>query len=185
MAGRRQRSRGSRDGLRRQSVRFLRVGGLDDHQPVDLDDGTITYVRDHDRLFLFGDSTGVQDGKALATELMRRAAISLAVHNWSGRPTRPAVDALENWADHVRPAAADPDGHTGTNEIFDPPMFAAQADRTMKIVGPNRNVIWVNTQISRTAKSATIQVADQRNSAGIDSQIHDADKKYPNLRVVR
>jgi hypothetical protein len=55
----------------------------------------------------------------------------------------------------------------------------------MKIAGPNRMVIWVNTQISRTAKSAAIQVADQRNSAWINSQIHDADKKYPNLRIVR
>jgi hypothetical protein len=144
---------------------------------------TITYVRDHDGVFMFGDSIAVQDGKALATKLLNRG-ISLAVHNWSGRPTRPAVDALENWAIKYglprRILMA-----TGTNDIFNPPVFAAQVDRTMKIVGSNRTVIWVNTQISRTAKSAAIQVADQRNSAWINSQIHDADKKYPNLRIVR
>ncbi|MET9314802.1 hypothetical protein ABZX12_23555 [Kribbella sp. NPDC003505] len=144
---------------------------------------TITYVRDHDGVFMFGDSIAVQDGKALATKLLNRG-ISLAVHNWSGRPTRPAVDALENWAIKYglprRILMA-----TGTNDIFNPPVFAAQVDRTMKIVGSNRTVIWVNTQISRTAKSAAIQVADQRNSAWINSQIHDADKKYANLRIVR
>ncbi|MEV0288530.1 MULTISPECIES: hypothetical protein [unclassified Kribbella] len=145
---------------------------------------TIAYVRDHDGVYMFGDSIAVQDGKALATKLMSRTGSSLAVHNWSGRPTAPAVDALENWAVKYglprRILMA-----TGTNDIFNPPVFAAQVDRAMKIAGPNRTVVWVNTQISRTAKSAAIQVADQRNSAWINSQIHDADKKYPNLRIVR
>ncbi|MEU4290929.1 hypothetical protein AB0E63_22105 [Kribbella sp. NPDC026596] len=145
---------------------------------------TIAYARDHDGIYMFGDSIAVQDGKALATKLASRAGVSLAVHNWSGRPTAPAVDALENWATKYglprRILMA-----TGTNDIFNPPVFAAQVDRTMKIVGPNRMVVWVNTQISRTAMSAAVQVADQRNSAWINSQIHDADKKYPNLRIVR
>ncbi|TQJ12130.1 hypothetical protein FB475_5058 [Kribbella jejuensis] len=144
---------------------------------------TITYVRDHDGVCMFGDSIAVQDGKALASKLLSRG-ISLAVHNWSGRPTTPAVDALENWAIKYglprRILMA-----TGTNDIFNPPVFAAQIDRTMRIVGSNRKVVWVNTQISRTAKSAAIQVADQRNSAWINSQIHDAEKKYPNLDIVR
>jgi hypothetical protein len=144
---------------------------------------TITYVRDHDGVYMFGDSIAVQDGKALATTLAT-SGVTLAVHNWSGRPTLPAVDALESWAikyglpNRILMA-------TGTNDIFNPPVFAAQVDRTMKIVGPNRTVIWVNTQISRTTKSAAVQVADQRNSAWINSQLHDADKKYPNLRLVR
>ncbi|MEU8224678.1 hypothetical protein [Kribbella sp. NPDC048915] len=144
---------------------------------------TITYVRDHNGVCMFGDSIAVQDGKALATKLSSHG-ITLAVHNWSGRPTAPAVDALENWAVKYglprRILMA-----TGTNDIFNPPVFAAQVDRAMKIAGANRTVIWVNTQISRTAKSAAIQVADQRNSAWINSQLHDADKKYPNLKIVR
>ncbi|HZX02651.1 hypothetical protein [Kribbella sp.] len=143
----------------------------------------ITYVRDHDGVCMFGDSIAVQDGKALATKLLNRG-ISLAVHNWSGRPTAPAVDALENWALKYglprRILMA-----TGTNDVFNPPVFAAQVDRAMRIVGSNRKVVWVNTQISRTAKSAAVQVADQRNSAWINSQLHDAEKKYPNLDIVR
>ncbi|HEY3509093.1 MULTISPECIES: hypothetical protein [Kribbella] len=144
---------------------------------------TVAYVRDHDGVCMFGDSIAVQDGKALASKLLGRG-ISLAVHNWSGRPTMPAVDALENWALKYglprRILMA-----TGTNDIFNPPVFAAQVDRTMRIVGSNRKVVWVNTQISRVAKSAAIQVADQRNSAWINSQLHDAEKKYPNLDLVR
>lgn len=147
-------------------------------------EATITYVRDHDGVYMFGDSIAVQDGKALATRLLSRTGKTLAVHNWSGRPTAPAVDALQSWAAKYglprRILMA-----TGTNDIFNPPAFAAQVDRTMKIAGPQRTVIWVNTQIARTAKSATVQLADQRNSAWVNSQLSDAQKKYPNLHIVR
>ena len=147
-------------------------------------EATITYVRDHDGVYMFGDSIAVQDGKALATRLLSRSGASLAVNNWSGRPTAPAVDALQSWASRYglprRILMA-----TGTNDIFNPPAFAAQVDRTMNIVGPHRTVVWVNTQIARTTKSATVQLADQRNSAWVNSQLSDAQKKYPNLRIVR
>ncbi|WP_405067346.1 hypothetical protein OG558_37890 [Kribbella sp. NBC_01510] len=147
-------------------------------------EATITYVRDHDGVYMFGDSIAVQDGKALATRLLSRSGASLAVNNWSGRPTAPAVDALQSWASRYglprRILMA-----TGTNDIFNPPAFAAQVDRTMNIVGSHRTVVWVNTQIARTTKSATVQLADQRNSAWVNSQLSDAQKKYPNLRIVR
>jgi hypothetical protein len=74
---------------------------------------------------------------------------------------------------------------TGTNDMFNPPVFAAQVDRTMRIAGSQRTVFWVNTQIARTAKSAAVQLADQRNSAWVNSQLSDAQKKYPNLRIIR
>jgi len=147
-------------------------------------EATIKYVRDNDGVYMFGDSISVQDGKSLATQLISRSGKSLAVHNWSGRPTAPAVDALQSWAVKYglprRILMA-----TGTNDVFNPPVFAAQVDRAMKIVGSQRTVVWVNTQIARTAKSATVQLADQRNSAWVNSQLSDAQKKYPNLRIVR
>jgi hypothetical protein len=145
---------------------------------------TIAYVRDNDGVCMFGDSISVQDGKPLATLLKERTGATLAVHNWSGRPTDPAVDALENWALKYRLPRRILMA-TGTNDIFNPPVFAAQVDRTMQIAGPNRTVIWVNTQIARTAKPASVQLADQRNSAWINLQLSDAQKKYPNLRIVR
>lgn len=145
---------------------------------------TIAYVRDNDGVYMFGDSIAFQDGKALAIKLKERTGASLAVHNWSGRPTTPAVDALENWALKYRMPRRILMA-TGTNDIFNPPVFAAQVDRAMKIAGPTRTVIWVNTQIARTGQPASVQLADQRNSAWVNSQLSDAQKKYPNLRIVR
>ncbi|GAA1598702.1 hypothetical protein GCM10009804_64070 [Kribbella hippodromi] len=147
-------------------------------------EATITYVRDNDGVYMFGDSISVQDGKALASQLIARTGKTIAVHNWSGRPTAPAVDALQNWAVRYgmprRILMA-----TGSNDIFNPPVFAAQVDRTMRIVGSRREVVWVNVQCARTAKAAAVQLADQRNSAWINSQLLDAEKKYSNLTVVR
>ncbi|WP_241994937.1 hypothetical protein [Kribbella sp. VKM Ac-2568] len=136
-----------------------------------------------DGVFMFGDSIAVQDGKSLAIRLAGRTGDSLAVHNWSGRPTTQAVDALQDWATKYgmprRILMA-----TGTNDVFNPPVVTAQINRTMSIVGPNRTVVWVNTQMCRTARTAAMQIADQRNSAWINLQLADAQRRYPNLRIV-
>jgi hypothetical protein len=147
---------------------------------------TLTQIRPvlaNDGLFMFGDSISVQDGYSLAQRLLDRTGDQLAVHNWSGRPTAPAVDALAEWAQAYglprRILMA-----TGSNDIFTPPVFAAQVDRTMSIVGPTRTVIWVNVQVARTSQSAAVQLADQRNSGWINLQLADAQKRHPNLRIV-
>jgi hypothetical protein len=144
----------------------------------------INPVLANDGLFMFGDSIAVQDGYLLAQRLLSRTGDQLAVHNWNGRPTAPAVDALAQWASAYglpsRILMA-----TGSNDIFTPPVFAAQVDRTMSIVGPARKVFWVNTQVVRTSQTATVQLADQRNSAWINLQLADAQKRHPNLRIVR
>lgn len=148
---------------------------------------TLTQIRpvlDSNGLFMFGDSISVQDGYSLALRLQSRTGDQLAVHNWSGRPTAPAVDALAQWSS----AYGLPDRilmATGSNDIFTPPVFAAEVDRTMGIVGPTRTVFWVNTQVVRTSQSAAVQLADQRNSAWINLQLADAQKRHPNLRIVR
>ena len=135
-------------------------------------------------VFMFGDSIAVQDGKTLATRLIGRDGSQLAVHNWSGRPTSGAVDAMAQWATAYgltrRILMA-----TGSNDIFDPPRFAAQVDRAMKLAGSNRYVYWVNVHATRWSKTAAIQMADQRNSAWVNLQLSDAQKKYPNLRIIR
>jgi hypothetical protein len=150
-------------------------------------EAAIRNVLAKDGVFMFGDSIAVQDGKSLAIRLAGRTTDPLAVHNWSGRPTTDAVDALQKWAETYglprRILMA-----TGTNDIFNPPVFAAQVDRTMSIAGPDRLVIWVNVHIARTTSTgqpAPTQVADQRNSAWINLQLADAQKRHPNLRIVR
>lgn len=148
---------------------------------------TLTQIRpvlDTDGLFMFGDSISVQDGYSLAQRLVDRTGDVIAVHNWSGRPTAPAVDALAQWAQSYglprRILMA-----TGSNDIFTPLVFAAQVDRVMGIVGPGRTVYWVNVQVARTGQAAAVQLADQRNSAWINLQLTDAQPRHPNLRIIR
>ncbi|GAA1604172.1 MULTISPECIES: hypothetical protein [Kribbella] len=141
-------------------------------------------TRQTNGVFMFGDSISVQDGKALAIRLLNRNGTQLAVNNWSSRPSSGAVDALQ--------AAASAYGlprrilmASGSNDIFDPPKFRAQVDRAMSIAGRDRTVFWVDIQVVRRSVTATVQQADQRNSAWLNMQLYDAQTKYPNLRIIR
>ncbi|MEV4313152.1 hypothetical protein [Actinocrispum sp. NPDC049592] len=144
---------------------------------------TIRQVRDTDGLYMFGDSISVQDGYALAVRLKARTGDLLAVHNWSGRPTAPAVDALQDWATTYgmpkRILMA-----TGSNDIFAPPVMAAQIDRVMSIAGSTRTVYWVNVQVARTSVTDAVRLADQRNSAWVNLQLADAQARHANLRII-
>lgn len=144
----------------------------------------IQRTRETNGVYMFGDSISIQDGKSLATRLLGRDGSQLAVHNWSSRPTSGAVDALQQWATAYglprRILMA-----SGSNDIFDPPKFAAQVDRAMSIVGDSRTLYWVNLQVVRKAQTAAVQLADQRNSSWLNMQLYDAQEKYPNLRVIR
>ncbi|MET9269640.1 hypothetical protein [Kribbella sp. NPDC003557] len=146
-------------------------------------EGQIRRTRETDGVFMFGDSIGVQDGPALARQL-NQLGITIAVHNWAGRPVTPAVDALDTWAQEYglphRILMS-----VGSNDIFTPPAVEAQVDRTMSIVGDERIVYWVNVQAARTAHGPDVKVADQRNSAWINLQLADAQRRYDNLRIVR
>ncbi|WP_329003794.1 hypothetical protein OHA18_10640 [Kribbella sp. NBC_00709] len=141
-------------------------------------------VLETDGVYMFGDSISVQDGKSLATRLLGRDGSQMAVNNWSSRPTSGAVDALQQWAAAYglprRILMA-----SGSNDIFDPPKFAAQLDRAMSIAGRNRTVYWVNIQAVRKSVGATMQLADQRNSSWLNMQMYDVQEKYPNLRIIR
>jgi hypothetical protein len=144
----------------------------------------IQRTRETNGVFMFGDSISVQDGKALAIRLLNRDGSQMAVHNWASRPTSGAVDALQHWAATYglprRILMA-----SGSNDIFDPPKFAAQVDRAMSIVGQTRTLYWVNLQVVRKAVTAPVQLADQRNSSWLNMQLYDAQEKYPNLRIIR
>ncbi|WP_238173407.1 hypothetical protein [Kribbella speibonae] len=144
----------------------------------------IQHTKAANGVFMFGDSISVQDGKALAIRLQNRDGSPLAVHNWSSRPTSGAVDALQQWASTYglprRILMA-----SGSNDIFDPPKFAAQVARAISIVGPNRTLYWVNIQVVRKSVTSTVQLADQRNSSWLNMQLYDQQEKYANLRIIR
>lgn len=146
-------------------------------------DATIRAVCSSNGVVMFGDSIANQDAYLLATRLHETDDL-LAVDNWNGRPTTPAVTALADWNSRFtlpkRILMA-----TGTNDIFNPPVFAAQVDRTMAIAGASRIVIWVNAQACRPNKTEpAVPIADQRNSGWINLQLADAQKRHPNLRIV-
>jgi hypothetical protein len=143
----------------------------------------IRETRESDGVFMFGDSIGVQDGPSLAKQLSGYG-ISIAVHNWAGRPVTPAVDALDTWAqDYGLPHRILMS--VGSNDIFTPPAVAAQVERTMQIVGEERTVFWVNIQAARTAHGPGVQVSDQRNSAWINLQLAEVQRRHENLRIVQ
>ncbi|MGZ0150397.1 hypothetical protein ACXJJ3_25290 [Kribbella sp. WER1] len=136
-----------------------------------------------DGIFMFGDSIAVQDSSALERLLANRGGDSIAAHDWSGQPTSAAVDALEDWSRSYglpqRIVMA-----VGTNDIFDPPAFAAQVERAMRIAGPNRTVYWVNVYVNRTKQPASVRDADLSNSAWINQQLDQAALLHSNLRIV-
>lgn len=137
---------------------------------------------DRDGIYLFGDSITVATARGLAESLLADG-ITTAVNAWSGRPTTPAVDALEAWvADYGAPRRLVM--ALGTNDIFDPSVMAAQIERVMGIVGPQRTVIWPTVQASRSRQPTSVQVADQRNSGWVNAQIVEASGRHPNLQVV-
>lgn len=146
-------------------------------------DEQIRRVRREDGIVMFGDSISVQDGESLAKLLTSTTGDLLATNNWSGRPTGPAVDALQQWSDDFglprRILIC-----LGSNDIFEPSGFVAQVDRVMRIAGPNRTVFWVNVYVARTKQPADVRAADQANSELINAQLAAARQRYPNLRIV-
>ncbi|MFF0339701.1 hypothetical protein [Kribbella sp. NPDC004875] len=136
-----------------------------------------------DGVVLFGDSIAVQDGGALGRLLGRQLGTSFAEYTWAGQPTASAVGELAAWARTYglprRIVMA-----VGSNDIFDPPGFAAQVERALRIAGPRRTVFWVDVQVSRTDEPAAVQLADQRNSEWINLQLEQARAAHPNLRIV-
>lgn len=137
-----------------------------------------------DGIFMFGDSIAVQDSSALERMLANRTGDSIAFHDWSGQPTSAAVDALEQWSrDYGLPRRIVM--AVGTNDIFDPPAFAAQVERALRIAGPDRTVYWVNVYASRTKQPAAVREADLANSAWINQHLDEAAARHPNLKIIR
>lgn len=147
--------------------------------PEDQIRDTLTF----DGIFLFGDSIAVQDSAALERRLADSTGDSIAFHDWSGQPTSAAVDALEEWSRNYglprRIVMA-----VGTNDIFDPPAFAAQVERAMKLAGPDRTVYWVNVYVSRTKQPPAVRDADLANSAWVNQELNEAALNHPNLRII-
>ncbi|MEV0283928.1 MULTISPECIES: hypothetical protein [unclassified Kribbella] len=159
------------------------LGPWQAHAKVISSAAQIRHVVATDGVDLFGDSIAVQDGGALGHLLAQRDGTTFAEHSWSGEPASAAVDALAVWKQQFglphRIVMA-----VGSNDIFDPPAFAAQVDRALQLAGPSRTVYWVDVQVRRTDEPSAIQAADQRNSTWINLQLEQAAVRHSNLRIV-
>lgn len=87
---------------------------------------------------------------------------------WSGRPTEPTVTKVLTYSrvnSVVNPFKVVVMG-TGTNDIMNPPVMAAQIER-MKAAGAKK-LIWGSVYASRSGTYS----ADLRNSGWVNNQIH-------------
>lgn len=142
---------------------------------------TIQQVNRANGLYMSGDSISVSTARQLA-EMLRPTGDLIAVDNWSGRPTVPAVSNMSTWIKTYGP-------HrmlmaTGTNDIFNPSVMTSQIDKMMSTVGPNHTVYWVSVHCSRWNYSTAIQQADLRNSKLVNDQLYRAAARYPNLKII-
>lgn len=113
---------------------------------------------------IIGDSITTGGWTTLRDNLAAKGK-TLAVNYWSGRPTTPAVDfALSLTTPPPILIMA-----TGTNDIFDPTVMAAQVARLRAGMPATTQIYWVDVQAAR----ATTAVADQRNSGWINGQIRE------------
>lgn len=104
---------------------------------------------------IIGDSI-VTGGWTTLRDNLALKGKTLAVNYYSGRPTAPAVDfALSLTTPPPILIMA-----TGTNDIFDPTVMAAQIARLRAGMPATTQIYWVDVQAARSATAT----ADQRNT---------------------
>jgi hypothetical protein len=142
----------------------------------------ISQVDNADGIYMAGDSISVTTSRELAAILLPSHNL-LAVNEWSGRDTAPAVTAIEamvkTFGRSHRILMA-----TGSNDIFAPEVMSGQIDRLMRIAGPNRKVFWITIYVSRWRYPPAVQLADRQNTTLVNKQIYAAKSRWPNLVII-
>ncbi|QQS02349.1 MAG: hypothetical protein IPK37_08600 [Austwickia sp.] len=130
-----------------------------------------------------GDSIATFVVRDLVADLRRTSGDECVYDTWPGRATEGTANALlEIKRKHGLPPRVIV--MSGTNDIFNPPLFERQMNRLIDGIGPGREIIWVNTFDSRrptTEQSA----ADERNTAWINSVLQAKAARTPALHLVR
>jgi hypothetical protein len=117
---------------------------------------------------LIGDSITTRCYRSLLP-LVARQGESLAVNYWSGRPTAPTVDWLVARPTLPRVLLV----QSGSNDIFDPRPVSAQVARLKARLPAGTTLLWIDVQVARTRYPAAVQLADQRNSMWVNSQLRE------------
>lgn len=116
-------------------------------------------------VLIVGDSITTRSYSALIGAL-QDAGHTAAVNYWSGRPTAPAVDWVLSLSTKPKVIVM----ATGSNDVMDPPVMAAQIARLQAGLPATTTLLWVDVQVSRPAYA----LADQRNSMAVNQQIYAA-----------
>lgn len=121
---------------------------------------------------IFGDSITVRGcgelkswlaglGKVLATDAQGSRAVTTTADDIEGYAVLPPIVVVA----------------AGTNDIFNPVVFGAQMDRILAHLTAKgvQHVLWIDVQVCRTGASitASMRIADQRNSMAVNMQIHE------------
>lgn len=117
-------------------------------------------------VLLVGDSITARCWPALRDQL-RTQGHRLAVNYLSGRTTASGVDWLA--AQHTVPPLVVLE--LGTNDIFNPPVMAQEAQRAYQSVPDTTGLLWVDVYAVRTRYPVAVQLADSRNSAWVNTLI--------------
>jgi hypothetical protein len=114
-------------------------------------------------VLLVGDSITTLCKTSLLTRLQANN-LTWGVNYWSGRPTQYAVDLVLSHS--VKPKVVVM--ATGTNDIYNTPVMAAQTQRLVTgLAAHGTRILWVDVRAERPAYA----VADMNNSRAVNSQI--------------
>jgi hypothetical protein len=126
---------------------------------------------------LYGDSITFGGKSAFAAEMGARG-LTTYVDAWSGRPTTPVADAI--CAETIFPPVVVV--ASGTNDIFNPTVMAAQIKRIQACIPATTKLFWVDVQATRWGQTDVIERNDQRNSMAVNLAIY---QNMPTNRVLQ
>lgn len=132
---------------------------------------------------IIGDSIATTVVSDLVRDLRQSLGAGCVYDTWPGRATEGTANAL---LDIKRRYGLPPKVvvMSGTNDIFNPPLFEPQLNRIVDGIGPEHQIFWVATFDSRRPYSAR-SAADERNTSWINTMIEERAKRTPSMRVVR
>lgn len=131
---------------------------------------------------IIGDSIATYVVTDLVADLRRTRGETCVYDTWPGRATEGTANAL---LDIKRRIGLPPRVivMSGTNDIFNPPLFETQMNRLVDGVGADHHLIWVSTFDSRRPASPQ-SAADERNTAWINTVLQARAARTPSMRIV-
>ncbi|MEP7161679.1 MAG: GDSL-type esterase/lipase family protein [Dermatophilaceae bacterium] len=131
---------------------------------------------------IIGDSIASSVVSDLVADLRETLGATCVYDAWPGRATEGTANALldlkRRYGLPRRVIVM-----SGTNDIFNPPLFEPQMDRIVHGIGPAHEILWLTTFDSRRPRTSR-SVADERNTGWINDVIATRAARTPNMRLV-